>query len=79
VWGERYVAQMGNARLLTYRSDGHGSLTAFDPCVTQASLAYLNDLVLPAAGTVCAQRYEAFPPAAARSTAPAEWRLPRVH
>jgi pimeloyl-ACP methyl ester carboxylesterase len=57
VWGERYVAQMGNARLLTY----------------------LNDLVLPAAGTVCVQRYDAFPPAAARSTAPAEWPLPRVH
>lgn len=79
VWGERYVAQLGNARLLTWRSDGHGSLTSFDPCVTQASLAYLNALVLPAAGTVCTQRYEAFPPAAARSTEPPEWRLPRVH
>ncbi|GAA1032119.1 alpha/beta hydrolase [Virgisporangium ochraceum] len=78
VWGQRYVAQLGNARLLTYAGDGHGSLTEFNPCVLQAALSYLNDLTLPADGSVCAHTIPTFP-ASARSAADApEWRVPRA-
>lgn len=78
VWGGRYVRQLGNARLLTFAGDGHGSLTQFNPCILQAALAYLNDLTLPAEGTVCTQAVTAFPAGAGgRSGAAAqEWRIP---
>lgn len=76
VWGGRYVRQLGNARLLTYAGDGHGSLTEFNPCILQAALSYLNDLTLPAEGTVCAQTIPAFPTTA--RTAIDTWRLPRT-
>jgi pimeloyl-ACP methyl ester carboxylesterase len=78
VWGQRLVAQLGNARLLTFRADGHGSLTQFNPCILQAAIRYLNDLALPAEGASCAQQIPAFPAAAARSGTPPEWRLPRL-
>jgi pimeloyl-ACP methyl ester carboxylesterase len=78
VWGQRLVAQLGNARLLTFRGDGHVTLTQFNPCILQAAIRYLNDLALPAEGASCAQQIPAFPAAAARSGAPAEWRLPRL-
>jgi pimeloyl-ACP methyl ester carboxylesterase len=76
VWGQRYVAQLGNARLLTFRGDGHGSLTQFNPCVLQAALGYLNDLVLPAEGASCAQQIPAFPVGSARTATVTEWRVP---
>jgi pimeloyl-ACP methyl ester carboxylesterase len=79
VWGQRLVAQLGNARLLTFRADGHGSLTQFNPCVLQVAIRYLNDLALPAEGASCTQQIPAFPgadAAAARSAAAPEWRLP---
>ena len=76
VWGQRYVAQLGNARLLTYAGDGHGSLTEFNPCILQAGLSYLNDLTLPAEGTVRAA-VRGVPAGAERRTAGAA--LPRVH
>jgi hypothetical protein len=78
VWGPRYVAQLGNARLLTYRGDGHGSLTEFNPCVLQAAIGYLNDLSLPAPGASCTQQIPAFPAgaASARAATPPAWPIP---
>jgi hypothetical protein len=52
-WTSRLVADLGNARLLTLRGDGHDVLTSFNACVVQAIFAYLEELVLPAPGTVC--------------------------
>jgi hypothetical protein len=62
---------------LTYAGDGHGSLTEFNPCILQAALSYLNDLTLPAEGTVCTQAIPAFP-ATARAATDSTWRLPVV-
>jgi pimeloyl-ACP methyl ester carboxylesterase len=59
-WARRLVADLGNARLLTFRGDGHGVLTSFDPCVTQAMLAYLDELALPAPGAVCRSQFRPF-------------------
>ena len=52
-WARRLVADLGNARLLTFRGDGHDVLTSFDPCVTGAMLAYLEEGALPASGKFC--------------------------
>ena len=35
-WAERLTDDLGNARLLTYRSDGHGAIGDGDPCVVIA-------------------------------------------
>jgi pimeloyl-ACP methyl ester carboxylesterase len=53
---KRLVGDLGNARLLTMRGDGHtayanGSPTCIDPAVD----AYLETLTLPAPGTICQQ------------------------
>lgn len=53
VWAERLTHDMGNARLLTYDGDGHGSITSLNPCIVGSMLAYLEDGVLPPEGTVC--------------------------
>jgi pimeloyl-ACP methyl ester carboxylesterase len=79
VWGQRYAAQLGNTRLLTYNSDGHGSLTEFNPCILQASIRYLNELTLPDEGATCTQHHPAFPAAGARSASPPAWRVPSGH
>jgi pimeloyl-ACP methyl ester carboxylesterase len=52
-WAGRLAADLGNARMLTFRGDGHDALTSFDPCVLGAMLAYLEELSLPPEGTVC--------------------------
>jgi pimeloyl-ACP methyl ester carboxylesterase len=52
-WARRLQADLGNARLLTMRGDGHDVLTTFNPCTTAAMIAYLKDLMLPEPGTVC--------------------------
>jgi hypothetical protein len=52
-WAPRLVEDLGNARLLTYRGDGHDVLTSFDPCIVQAIFAYLEELELPDPGTIC--------------------------
>ena len=39
---QRYLADLGNARLLTYRSDGHGALTDLDPCIGGWFVAYIE-------------------------------------
>ena len=54
-WGKRVVRNLGNARLLTYRGDGHGVLTNLEPCPLGYLAAYLEDGVLPPAGASCTQ------------------------
>ncbi len=64
-WAKRVVADLGNARLLTYRSDGHGAITDLNGCIVGRSLAYLETGALPDEGASCRQ---AVPdPAALRS------------
>jgi pimeloyl-ACP methyl ester carboxylesterase len=60
-WAERLVHDLGNARLLTMDGDGHGAYGGRSACIDSATEAYLVDLVVPAAGTVCPQevRFEA--------------------
>jgi pimeloyl-ACP methyl ester carboxylesterase len=54
--GARQLAvQMGRARLLTMRGDGHTAYYGNSPCIDAAVDAYLEDLTLPAPGTVCRQ------------------------
>ena len=74
VWAQKLTAQLGNARLLTYAGDGHGSLTDLNPCVIGTTFAYLEQGVLPAEGTVCQQDapFEPLPAAtASRQSGPA--------
>ena len=52
-WARRLVADLGNARLLTFRGDGHDALTSFNPCIVGAMLGYLEEGALPAPGSVC--------------------------
>ena len=52
-WAQRLTHDLGNARLLTYDGDGHGSITTLNPCIVGNMLAYLEDGVLPPDGTVC--------------------------
>jgi pimeloyl-ACP methyl ester carboxylesterase len=54
-WARRVVRGLGNARLLTFRGDGHGVLRQFDPCAVGAFVAYVEDLKLPPAGATCVQ------------------------
>jgi pimeloyl-ACP methyl ester carboxylesterase len=50
---EELAADLGNARLLTFRGDGHPALRSLDPCLWAATLDYLYAGVLPAEGTTC--------------------------
>ena len=72
-WAKRYVRDLGNARLLTYRSDGHGAVTDLNPCVTVAVLDYFETGALPPAGATCTQ---AVPSAGLRAATPdvAAWK-----
>lgn len=63
-WARRLVADLGNARLLTFRGDGHDVLTSFDPCVVGAIVGYLEELALPASVAVCRREPPFTPPAA---------------
>jgi pimeloyl-ACP methyl ester carboxylesterase len=71
-WSRRVVRDLGNARLLTFRGDGHGTVTAFNPCVLGAAVPYLYDLELPPEGASCDQQVTAR--AARRASAAAPWR-----
>jgi len=73
-WGRRLAEQLGNARLLTYKSEGHGSVTEFNPCITAAMFAYLDAVALPAAGASCTQGVDPF--GAGLRAGSARWRLP---
>ena len=70
------MADLGNARLLTYRADGHVALTDLNPCVTVAILTYVNEGALPPPGATCTQQVPE-PAAAAiagRSSRHAAWK-----
>jgi pimeloyl-ACP methyl ester carboxylesterase len=73
-WGKRVVRDLGNARLLTYRGDGHGVIVAFDPCALAAFLPYVEEGKLPPPGASCKQNIP-FGAAALRSRRP-EWGNP---
>jgi pimeloyl-ACP methyl ester carboxylesterase len=62
-WARRLTAELGNARLLTMVGDGHTAFGGNSPCIDDAVVAYVERLMLPAAGTRCRQR-TAFPVAA---------------
>jgi hypothetical protein len=49
------VRDLGNARLLTMRGDGHTAYPGNSACIDRAVEAYLEDGTLPAPGTQCAQ------------------------
>jgi pimeloyl-ACP methyl ester carboxylesterase len=53
VWAKRLTADLGNARLLTFRGDGHDALTSLNPCLVGNLLAYLEAGVLPPEGASC--------------------------
>jgi pimeloyl-ACP methyl ester carboxylesterase len=54
--GLRLVRELGNARLLTMRGDGHTAYGGNSPCIDAAVNAYLIDGTLPAVGTACRQQ-----------------------
>jgi len=49
------VRDLGNARLLTMRGDGHTAYSGNSPCIDAAVEAYVNGGTLPAPGTQCRQ------------------------
>ena len=53
VWAKRLVKDLGNARLLTFRGDGHDALTSLNQCLVGNLLAYLEQNVLPPEGASC--------------------------
>ena len=56
VWAKRLTAELGNARLLTMRGDGHtASFGNNSPCIDAAVQAYLEETRLPRRHTVCSQ------------------------
>jgi pimeloyl-ACP methyl ester carboxylesterase len=52
----RLTHELGNARLLTMRGDGHTAYGGQSPCIDAAVEAYLISGTLPAAGTSCVQQ-----------------------
>jgi pimeloyl-ACP methyl ester carboxylesterase len=71
----RLVRQLGNAKLLTMRGDGHTAYGGNSPCIDAAVEAYLNDLATPAVAS-CRQQvpFDAPEQAAANMLAPATHR-----
>jgi pimeloyl-ACP methyl ester carboxylesterase len=60
-WAQRMVDDLGNARLFTYRSDGHGAINDGNPCVVVPVIQYLTDATqLPPEGASCEQTTEPF-------------------
>ena len=71
-WARRMTAELGDARLVTMRGDGHTAYGGNSACIDAAVNAYLVDLVVPAAGTTCRQEVPfGAPTAAARRAAAA--------
>ena len=54
-WAKRLTADLGNARLLTLRGDGHDILSSLNPCILGQSLLYLEEGTLPEVGATCRQ------------------------
>jgi pimeloyl-ACP methyl ester carboxylesterase len=67
----RLVRDLGNARFLKVRADGHTAYRRTGPCADAAINGYLLDGVLPPAGTVCdgVQPFTRFTPAPAEAPA----------
>jgi len=61
----RLVRDLGNARLLTMRGDGHTAYGGNSACIDTAVDAYLEDGVVPAEGTKCRQEVPFTAPGAA--------------
>jgi pimeloyl-ACP methyl ester carboxylesterase len=66
-WAEAVTHDLGNARLLTTATEGHGVVVSFEPCVLGPVQAYFYDLTLPPADA-CATD-----PAARRAAPAAPW------
>ena len=66
VGAKAMVRQLGNARLLTMRGDGHTAYGGNSACIDEAVDEFLNEGDLPAPGTTCRQQVDAFPAAALR-------------
>jgi hypothetical protein len=72
VWARRLTADLGHARLLTMRGDGHtAAFEGNSACVDAAVEAYLERLAVPPRGATCTQEV---PFAAARTRSAAELR-----
>jgi hypothetical protein len=71
-WGKRVARDLGNARLLTFRGDGHTAITELNPCILGAVIPYLDELALPPKGASCDQVVTAR--AARRASPAAPWR-----
>ena len=65
----RLVRDLGNARLITMRGDGHTAYPGESTCIDAAAEAYVNDLKLPPKGTVCRQEVQFEAPAVAQARA----------
>jgi pimeloyl-ACP methyl ester carboxylesterase len=75
---KRLVADLGNARLLTMRGDGHTAFGGNSACIDAAVEMYLEDLVVPPAGTVCRQEVPFAAPAPAAAGTGAARRQRRI-
>ena len=61
IWAERLVLDLGNARLVTYESDGHGALNDLDPFIALPAITFLEEAaVVPEEGLVCEQQTAPF-------------------
>jgi pimeloyl-ACP methyl ester carboxylesterase len=75
----RLARDLGNARLLTMAGDGHTAYGGNSPCIDAAVDAYLEDAVVPAAGTTCVQDVPfSAPVVPARALAPQAGALPEL-
>jgi hypothetical protein len=78
------VRDLGNARLLTMRGDGHTAYGGNSACIDAAVEAFVNDGALPAAGTTCTQdapfeRYDPEPAAKSLAVRALVNLQPRLH
>jgi pimeloyl-ACP methyl ester carboxylesterase len=76
-WGKRIVRDLGNARLLTFRGDGHTVIPQFNGCVLGHLVAYLNDRTVPPEGASCRQAPTATG-ARVRADSTAAWHIARL-
>jgi pimeloyl-ACP methyl ester carboxylesterase len=74
----RLVRDLGNARLLTMRGDGHTAYGGNSACIDEAVDAYLEDGDVPARGTTCRQTVP-FEAAAVSARSRAAQRVLRPH
>jgi pimeloyl-ACP methyl ester carboxylesterase len=67
---KRLVRELGNARLLTMEGDGHTAYGGNSSCIDSAVDAYLENLTVPARGTICHQDVPFVPVALSTLSAP---------